>query len=82
MQMLRRHGARYFSKVAIWDKDSNSVAAQSGVAGPDLSDPRSTFEKCVHWLLARTQTRRSHLWVRAFERYLRAVGWCATLLIC
>jgi len=75
VQMFRQYGPQHFRKLAIWDGDWNAIAAQIGVNGVDLADPRSNFEKAVHRLLAATQKDRSGLAVRGFERLLRALGW-------
>jgi hypothetical protein len=75
VQMLREHGPKHFRRVAIWDKDWNTVAAQVGVQGIDLSDPRTPFEKIAHRLLPRTQNNRGNWGVRGFEHLLRVTGW-------
>ena len=45
------------------------------VNGVDLTDPRTASDKAFHYLLARTQSRRTNLGVRMFERTLRSLGW-------
>ena len=75
LQMLREHGPERFRKLAIWDKDWNSLATQIGSSGIDISDPRSLSEKAFHHLLAATQHRRSNLAVRGFEKFLQLRGW-------
>jgi Glycosyl transferase family 2 len=75
LQMLQQHGTKTFRKIDIWDKDWNQVAILTGAEGADLRDPRSVFERVTHRLLKATQSRRSRLDVRAFERLLRSTGW-------
>jgi hypothetical protein len=75
VQMLREYGTERFRRIAIWDQDWNEMATHIRTNGADLSDPRSAWEKTVHRLLAVTQSRRSNLAVRGFERLLRLLGW-------
>jgi Glycosyl transferase family 2 len=75
VQMLQHHGTKRFRRIAIWDENWNEIAAQVGPNGVDLSDPRSAWERTVHRLLSVTQSRRSNLAVRGFERLLRMTGW-------
>jgi hypothetical protein len=73
--MICQHGANYFRRIAIWEKDWNAFAIQTGLTGVDLSDPRSPTEKWIHRMLSATQNRREHIDVRILEKYLRATGW-------
>src|SRR5262249_16995374 len=75
VQMLQNHGTKGFRRIAIWNEDWNAIARRIGTNGADLSDPRSVWEKSVHRLLGVTQSRRSNLAVRGFERLLRMTGW-------
>lgn len=75
VQMLGRHGADHFRRIAIWGQDWNAVARRVGLAGAAFHDPRSPFEKAVHRLLASTQHRRAQWSVRGFEKFLRLAGW-------
>lgn len=73
--MLQEHGPEFFRRIAIWDKDWNAFAKQTGMTGVDFSDPRSRFERIAHSWLKRTQQRRGTLAVRVFEKLLRLRGW-------
>jgi hypothetical protein len=75
LRMLREHGPEHFRRLAIWDKDWNSLANDLGLRGIDLADPRSSGEKAIHRLLAATQKHRMNWGVRGFEWLLRARGW-------
>jgi len=75
VQMLQDHGTTGFRRIAIWNEDWNAMARRIGTNGADLSDPRSVWEKTAHRLLRATQSRRSNLAVRGFERLLRMTGW-------
>ncbi len=75
VNMLAEAGPEHFRKIAIWDKDWSGTARQIGVMNSNFQDPRSTFEKVAHRLLALTQGHRANLGVRAFERLLRCRGW-------
>ena len=74
VEMLQKHGAKKFSKIAIWDQDWQQVAAKMGIQGY-FEDPRSLWERLAHRLLKRSQTRREKVWVRVLERCLRSIGW-------
>lgn len=75
LDMLVRHGPEHFRRIPIWDKDWNTLARHVGLACRDLSDPRNSFERIAHRVLAATQSRRASLAVRGFERLLRSTGW-------
>jgi len=75
VELLRAHGPEYFRRLAIWDEDWNRMAAQLGVADRSLADPRSVFERCIHRALKLSQNHRGNLGVRAFEKFLRSMGW-------
>lgn len=73
--MLQEHGPEFFRRIDIWDKDWSVFARQIGMSGVDFRDPRSRFERIAHSCLRRTQQRRGHPAVRAFEKLLRLRGW-------
>ncbi len=75
IQMLCKHGAAHFRRIAIWDHDWNTAARTLGITDHDLSDPRSWSEKLSHRLLSATQSRRANWGVRGLERLLRTTGW-------
>lgn len=75
LRMLRQHGPRHFSRIAIWSHDWNAVAARVNGAGGDFGDPRPWSTKAAHRLLASTQSKRDRLAVRALEKMLRSAGW-------
>jgi hypothetical protein len=74
-KLISEHGPAQFRKLAIWDQDWNTMAAQIGLKHRDMSDPRSVGEKIIHRLLAATQENRGNIGVRALERFLRLRGW-------
>jgi len=75
VRMLCERGPAHFRKIAIWEKDWNSIPRAEAQPLHDLSDPRSPWEKAVHSLLRKTQGNRGTLAVRLFEYLLRRTGW-------
>jgi hypothetical protein len=75
VRVLQKEGAGTMSKLAIWDKDWESLGRQLGVGDAGLADPRSTWEKIAPRLLAATQNNRGNWGVRGLERLLRGLGW-------
>ena len=76
VDMLREHGPEHFRRIAIWDKDWNAIARSDGNewrgfirSAVRLGEDRSSPAQGV------TQSRRSNLAVRGFERLLRMTGW-------
>lgn len=86
LDLMTRHGASAFRKLAIWNFDWRALAErlQPGVDSDRFADPRSFSEKRVHRWLARTQVHFTHhavpgpitrLRVALIERLLRLAGW-------
>jgi hypothetical protein len=75
VRMLRELGPAHFRRIAIWEKDWNSVCAEDNLSQMDLSDPRSSWEKTAHRLLKLSQANRGAMTSRALEFVLRRTGW-------
>lgn len=75
VRILVEHGGKKLRRIGIWDKDWVEVGRKLGVTSPELRDPRSHWEKCAHRLLAATQGKRTSVFVRILERFLRKTGW-------
>jgi glycosyltransferase involved in cell wall biosynthesis len=73
--MLLKHTPTHFSRIALWDKNWNSIAAKLKIDGAGITDPRGFADRAIHRLLAATQRRRTNVGVRLFERFLRSIGW-------
>jgi len=72
--MLCRFGPDRFRKLAIWDKDWNTIASEINVKDVNLADPRSLPEKIALRLLAATQKHRANWGVRGFELVFADTG--------
>jgi hypothetical protein len=86
LRLLAEHGPDKFRRLSIWDADwermSRELNAQTGVP---VRDPRTPFDRLVHWWLRRTQPYYSHygyptsrvtkLYLRVVNRFLMALGW-------
>ncbi len=77
LELLRRHGAAYFKRVAIWDVDWRDIATRGGLAGDDVSygDPRSLVERVVFSILYASQRYAGTLPVRGVNALLKLAGW-------
>lgn len=79
LEHMEKHGARRFSRQAIWDVDWVALAKVHGFARPErFADPRTNFEKRVHTWLADSQAPDQifRLKNRIISKYLRSfLGW-------
>jgi glycosyltransferase involved in cell wall biosynthesis len=74
--MIDRHGARHFSRQAIWDADWPALAAHFGCGpGERFADPRSRRQRAVHAWLRLTQRSRERRPVQRVDGWLRRRGW-------
>lgn len=76
-EALVEKGPAFFRRLDIWDVEWAAVAARHGVPtrGRDLRDPRTAFDKAVHWFLRRTQPLMAHPAVRLVQWLLRLFKW-------
>jgi len=76
LEMFARYGEYYFRKEAIWDFDWTSAAlCIYGETAPTIKDPRSRFDKLMHWFLRTTQPFARSIPMKIFQKLFVLVGW-------
>lgn len=75
VEILTKGEPRQFRRLAIWDNDWQALAEKLQIKTHPIVDPRSWFDRFAHSMLERTQSKRTNLSVRLFERFLRLQGW-------
>lgn len=77
LEWMMKYGPKKFRKLAIWDADWFSIAKSLDfeVEPSSYQDPRSLFDKLIHYWLKQTQPIRTNLLVRAFDKLLSLTGW-------
>lgn len=65
LRKIREHGASYFRKLDIWDKDFLSKY--------NLQDPRRPIDKLIHWYLRTTEKISKNLIIRCVDKVLKQV---------
>jgi len=76
VQLFLEHGVGSFRKLDVWNQDWTTIAESMELStNGRLQDPRSPFDRAVHWWLARTQPHDNNLAVRVVQQLLRLVGW-------
>lgn len=78
LKYFNAHGTRRFRQEAIWDVDWDDIACSYSLdhSRHDLfSDPRTLFEKGVHYWLEKTQPISERYYVRFVDAILKKIGW-------
>lgn len=75
VEILAKGEPHEFRRLAIWDNDWQALAEKLQIKTHPIPDPRSWFDRFAHSMLQRTQSKRTNLFVRLFERFLRLQGW-------
>jgi hypothetical protein len=67
-----QYGANFFAKEAIWDVNWNEIAKNFAYRNNknDFRDPRTLFQKMVHYWLKKTQINYTFLPVRIIDKIL------------
>ncbi len=75
LDLMAEHTPQVLVRLAIWDEDWIRKARSLGYPSPDrFADPRGGFLKAFHWYLKHTQSIGNLLPVRAFDKFLQALG--------
>jgi len=77
LEAITLKGAKFFSKLDIWDADWTSLAATHRLPekAQDIRDPRCFSEKLVHDFLRSTQPSMKAMPIRIVQWMLRPFGW-------
>ncbi|RWU08601.1 glycosyltransferase family 2 protein [Pedobacter chitinilyticus] len=65
---FERNGIEYFQKIAIWDREWLKL-------NPNISDPRTIFQKIVHLWLAKSQSNPFSIYNKIINKLLRYINW-------
>jgi len=72
INLFKKYGVNFFSKVAIWDRDWNEVAELAGFEEALLfNDPRTIFEKLISFWSEKTQYFSNSLIVKIIDKLLK-----------
>jgi glycosyltransferase involved in cell wall biosynthesis len=86
LRLFEEHGTARFRRLPVWDFDWDKAYALLYPESPPkhFADPRSRFDRLVHWWLRRTQSDltyhasiryRKHLYYQLVQRLISVFGW-------